>query len=76
ADSKEEAEEKYKALNIKPDHDSNPRIVVLKVLEEEDFDINSDINLIGEVSVGPPIMEKIRTNPEKAYVVYYMEKKE
>ncbi|WP_031515111.1 hypothetical protein [Desulfofalx alkaliphila] len=74
ADNAEEAAKKYLSLGIEPDRDENPRLEVLKALEEEDFDLESDINLIGEVSVGPPIMERIRTNPEKAYVVYYMEK--
>jgi len=76
ADSLEEAEEKYKALNIKPDHDSNPKIEVIKVTEEEDFDVESPFNLFGEVSVGPDIMENIRTDVERAYVIYYMEKYE
>lgn len=74
ADNPEEAKEKYLALNIKPDHDPNPRIDVRKVTEEEDFDVESDFNLFGEVSVGPPIMEQIRTDVNRAYVIYYMEK--
>ena len=52
ADSAEEAKEKYLALGIKPDHDPNPQIDVIKATEDEDFDINMDFNLIGEISVG------------------------
>ncbi|MBO8137425.1 MAG: hypothetical protein H0Z40_04745 [Desulfotomaculum sp.] len=74
ADSVEEAKEKYLALGIKPDHDPNPRVEVIKVTEEEDVDLDQDFNLFGEVSVGPDVMEKIRTDAERAYVVYYMEK--
>ncbi|MCD5406446.1 MAG: hypothetical protein LRZ99_02000 [Desulfotomaculum sp.] len=74
ANNTQEAVDKYAALGIKPDHDPNPKIVALKAAEEEDFDMESDINLIGEVSIGPPIMKKVRTNPALAYVVYYMEK--
>ncbi len=74
ADSAEEAKKKYLALKIDPDHDPNPQIEIRKVTEEEDFDPESDFNLFGEVSVGPPVMEKIRTDLERAYVVYYMEK--
>ncbi len=73
ADNAEEAEKKYRALGIEPDHDPNPRIEVHKVTEEEDFDPESDFNLFGEVSVGPPVMEKIRTDIDRAYVIYYME---
>ena len=42
ADSAEEAKEKYLALGIKPDHDPNPQIDVIKATEDEDFD---NINL-------------------------------
>lgn len=68
----EEAKEKYLALGIKT-KDPNPGVEVLKPLEDEEFDIDSDINLIGEVSVGPSIMEEIRQDPQKAYVVYFLE---
>lgn len=73
ADDVEQAKQKYLALNIKPDHDPNPTIDVHKVTEEEDFEVDADFNLIGEVSVGPPIMEEIRTDSERAYVIYYLE---
>jgi len=74
AKNKEEAREKYLQLKIKPDHDPNPRVDVYKVTEEEDFDAEASFNLVGEVSVGPDIMEEIRTNVAEAYVIYYMEK--
>jgi hypothetical protein len=74
ADNNVEAKDKYLALNIKPDHDPNPGIDIRKVTEEEDFDVECDFNLFGEVSVGPPIMEEIRTDVDRAYVIYYMEK--
>ena len=72
ADSPAEAKEKYLALNIKT-KDPNPGVEVLKPQEDEDFDIDSDINLIGEVSVGPSIMEEIRQDAVRAYVVYFLE---
>ena len=68
-----EALEKYKALDIKPDHDPNPTIDVIKVLDEEDFDVESPFNLIGEISVGIDIMEIIRQDVERAYAAYYIE---
>lgn len=72
ADNPEEARQKYLALDIKT-KDPNPGVEVLKPLEDEEFDIESDINLIGEVSVGPSIMAEIRKDPPRAYVVYYLE---
>ncbi|MFZ7102013.1 MAG: hypothetical protein ACOWWO_05035 [Peptococcaceae bacterium] len=69
-----EAKEKYLQLQIKPDHDMNPRVDIHKVTEEEDFDVQSPFNLFGEVSVGPDVMELIKTNVDEAYVVYYLEK--
>lgn len=72
AENPEEAKQKYLALNIQT-KDPSPGVEVLKPQEDEDFDIHSDINLIGEVSVGPSIMEEIRQDPEKAYVVYFLE---
>lgn len=74
ADTKEEAKQKYLALNIKPDQDPNPLVEVRKVTEEEDFDAESPFNLFGEVSVGPDIMDIIRKDTSRAYVIYYMEK--
>ncbi|SHE92695.1 hypothetical protein [Desulforamulus putei] len=72
ADSPEEAKQKYLSLAIKT-KDPNPGVEVLKPLEDEEFDIDSDINLIGEVSVGPSIMDEIRKDPQRAYVVYFLE---
>ncbi|AEF95284.1 hypothetical protein Desca_2456 [Desulfotomaculum nigrificans CO-1-SRB] len=72
ADSPEEAKQKYLALGIKT-KDPNPGIEVLKPLEDEEFDINADFNLIGEVSVGSSIMEEIRKDPNRAYVIYFLE---
>jgi hypothetical protein len=74
ADGIKDAKERYLKLNIKPDHDSNPRIEIRKVTEEDGFDVESPFNLFGEVSVGPDVMEQIRTDLDRAYVVYYMEK--
>ena len=74
ADTPQEAVEKYKALQIKPDSDPNPRIDARKVTEGEDFDADSPFNLFGEVSVGPPVMKEIKTDLDRAYVIYYMEK--
>ncbi len=71
-DNPEEAREKYLALGIKT-KDPKPGVEVLKPQEDEEFDIDSDINLIGEVSVGPSIMEEIRKDPVRAYVVYFLE---
>ncbi|MEW6696738.1 MAG: hypothetical protein ACOY35_14715 [Bacillota bacterium] len=72
ADNPEEAKLNYLALAIKT-KDPNPGVEVLKPLEDEEFDIESDINLIGEVSVGPSIMDEIRKDPQRAYVVYFLE---
>lgn len=72
ADSPEEAREKYLTLGIKT-KDPNPGVECLKPMEDEEFDINSDINLIGEVSVGPSIMEEIRKDYSRAYVLYFLE---
>lgn len=72
AENPEEAKQKYLALNIQT-KDPNPGVEVLKPQDDEEFDINSDFNLIGEVSVSLAIMEEIRQNPEKAYVVYFLE---
>ena len=68
-----EAKEKYLALGIKPDHDPNPQIDVIKATEDEDFDIDMDFNLIGEISVGIDVMNIIRQDYPRAYVVYYIE---
>lgn len=73
ADSTEEAREKYRALGVNPDTDPDPRLDCFKVTEEEDFDLTAGMNLIGEISVGPPIMAEINKDPRRAYVLYYME---
>jgi len=73
ADSPEDAKEKYQKL-VKPEHDPNPKIDVCKVTEEEDFDTDSPFNLIGEVSVGAEVMEEIKKDIDRAYVIYYIEK--
>ena len=44
-----------------------------KALDEEEFEVNAEFNLVGEVSLSPPVMETIRKDPERAYVLYYME---
>ncbi len=66
--------EKYLALGIKPDHDPNPQIDVIKATEDEDFDIDMDFNLIGEISVGIDVMNIIRQDYPRAYVIYYIER--
>lgn len=72
AESTEEAREKYLALGIET-KDKNPILECFKVLEVEDFDIAGDFNFIGEISVSPQVMDTIRQDPERAYVLYYME---
>jgi len=44
-----------------------------KVTELDDFDLSADFNFVGEISVSPPVMEKIRRDPDRAYVLYLME---
>ena len=73
ADSAEEAKAKYLALDIKPDHDPNPQLDVIKATEDEALAITMDFNLIGEISVGIDVMNIIRQDYERAYVVYYIE---
>lgn len=72
ADSPEEAKAKYLELGIKT-KDPNPGVEIIKPLEDEEFEIESDINLIGEVSVGSSVMEEIRQDPPRAYVLYFLE---
>ncbi len=45
----------------------------IKATEDEDFDIDMDFNLIGEISVGIDVMNIIRQDYERAYVIYYIE---
>ena len=73
ADSAEEAREKYLALGIKPDNDPNAQLDVVKCTDDEDFDIESPCNLIGEISVGIDVMNIIRQDYPRAYCVYYIE---
>lgn len=73
ADSVEEAKEKYLALGVKPDHDANAAMDICKCSEEEDFDFESPFNLIGEVSLSPEYMEAVNQDPQRAYVIYYIE---
>lgn len=72
ADSAGEAREKYLALGIET---KDPAAVLecYKAIEEEDFDLSSDFNFVGEISVSPEVMETIRQDPERAYVLYYVE---
>ena len=67
ADSAEDAKAQFIALGVKPDEDPNAQLDICKCTEEEDFDFESPFNLIGEY------MEKINTDPERAYVLYYIE---
>ena len=75
ADTEKEARQKYLALKIKTT-DPNPELECFKVTEVEDFDLTADFNLIGEISVSPTVMEEIRQDPPRAYVLYCMEKVE
>lgn len=73
ADSAEDAKAQYIALGVKPDEDPNAVMDVCKCTEEEDFDFDSPFNLIGEVSLSPEYMTTVNTDPERAYVIYYIE---
>lgn len=72
ADSGEEARQKYLGLGIKT---SDPQAVLecYRVFKDEEFDIDADFNFVGEISVSPEIMEVIRQDPQRAYVLYYLE---
>ena len=72
AGSEEEARAKYLELGVKPKHEVAD-LECYKAIDEEDFDIDAEMNFIGEISVSPSIMADIRTDPERAYVLYYME---
>lgn len=72
ADSEEEARQKYLALDIKTE-DPQAILECYKTTEDEEFDISADFNLIGEISVSPEVMEVIRQDPERAYILYYLE---
>lgn len=73
ADSAEEAKAQYFAMGIAPDHDDKALLDVCKCSEEEDFDFASPFNLIGEVSLSPEYMALVNQDPERAYVLYYIE---
>lgn len=72
ADSEAAAREQYIALGIKT-KDPEPVLDCFKVSELEDFELDEEMNFIGEISVGPPVMQEIRQDPSRAYVLYYME---
>ncbi|MEW5953401.1 MAG: hypothetical protein AB1815_06585 [Bacillota bacterium] len=72
ADSEAEAREKYVALGI-PTKDPEPVLECYKISELEDFEIDEEMNFVGEISVGPPVMKEIRQDPARAYVLYHME---
>lgn len=35
--------------------------------------MSADYNFVGEISVSPEVMEDIRRDPERAYILYLME---
>ncbi|MFP5522363.1 hypothetical protein [Peptococcus simiae] len=73
ADSQEEAKKEYEALCVQPEHDAQAKMDICKCSEEEDFDFDSPFNLIGEVSLSPEYMELVNKDPQRAYVIYYLE---
>lgn len=73
ADSAEDAREQYLLSGVKPDHDANAILDICKCSEEEDFDFASPFNLIGEVSLSPEYMAEVNRDPQRAYVLYYIE---
>lgn len=72
AGSEDEAREKYKALKIQS-KDPGAILECFKATEVEDFEMDADFNFVGEISVSPEVMEEIRKDPERAYVLYLME---
>ncbi|HBV96326.1 MAG: hypothetical protein JL50_18120 [Peptococcaceae bacterium BICA1-7] len=72
AGSEGEAREKYKALKIQS-KDPGAILECFKATEVEDFEMDADFNFVGEISVSPEVMEEIRKDPERAYVLYLME---
>jgi len=72
ANSFQEAKKKYQSMDIKT-KDPKPNLECFKVTELDDFDLSEDFNFVGEISVSPPIMETIRKDPSKAFVLYCME---
>lgn len=73
ADSQVEAKKEYEALGVQPEHDTQAKMDICKCSEEEDFDFDSPFNLIGEVSLSPEYMELVNKDPQRAYVIYYLE---
>ncbi len=73
ADNAAAAKEQFLAMGVTPDHDENAVLDVCKCSEEEDFDFASPFNLIGEVSLSPEYMATVNQDPERAYVIYYIE---
>ena len=76
ADSADDAREQFLALGVKPDEDPNAKLDICKCTEDPDFDFDSPFNLIGEISLSPEYMEKINTDPQRAYVLSYIEDSE
>jgi len=72
AESEEEARQKYLAQGIKTE-DPQAVLECYKATEDEEFDLSADFNFIGEISVSPSVMEVIRQDPERAYVLYFLE---
>ncbi|MFA7466991.1 MAG: hypothetical protein WCY82_01845 [Desulfotomaculaceae bacterium] len=72
ADSEEEARQKYLAEDIKTE-DPQAVLECYKAIEDEEFDLSADFNFIGEISVSLSVMEVIRQDPERGYVLYYLE---
>lgn len=72
SDSEEEAREKYIALGIQTE-DPEPVLECYKVSDLEDFELDEEMNFVGEISVGPLVMKEIRQDPSRAYVLYHLE---
>lgn len=72
ASSGDEAREKYKALKVES-KDPGAILECFKASEVEDFEMEADFNFVGEISVSPEVMAEIRTDPDRAYVLYLME---
>ena len=72
ADSEGEAREKYIAMGIQT-KDPEPVLECYKVTNLEDFELDEEMNFVGEISVGPPVMKEISQDPYRAYVLYYIE---
>lgn len=75
ADNPQEAKAQYEAFGLQPDSDAQAKLEVIHLIDEEDFDLDSPFNFAGEVSLSPEYMEIVRKDPERAWVVYYLEEK-